>query len=143
MLNLAGLDAPLDQLRPGGVDVRDDHLHALHGPRLRVHESFADSDRASRPGRRQLDEANLRVDDLVVVRVEADLLGIKGLCAVYVGDGDRYEFELPVHVTSSLRHGRPMYRSQKITEDSQGKIRPLSTYRPVDPTTTSHQRVTS
>src|SRR5438093_13496398 len=122
MLNLAGLDAPFDQLRPGGVDVRDDHLHALHGPRLRVYESFADSDRTRRAGRRQLDEANVLADGLVVVRVEADLLGIKGLCAVYVGDGDRHEFELPVHVTSSLNNRRSMNRSQKIAEGSQGKI---------------------
>jgi hypothetical protein len=44
-----------------------------------------------------LHEANLVADPVVVVDVEADLLGVEGLRTVHVRDGDRDELESPVH----------------------------------------------
>ena len=49
------------------------------------------------PGRRELHEADLVADPVVVVGVEAGLLGVERLRAVDVRDGDRHQLELPVH----------------------------------------------
>ena len=49
------------------------------------------------PRRRQLDEAQLVADDVVVVGDEADLVDVERLRAIHVGDRDGDELELPVH----------------------------------------------
>ena len=55
-------------------------------------------DRAGRSGRRQLHEAQVLVDDDVVIGVEADLVDVEGLGALDVGHRHAHEFELHIHV---------------------------------------------
>src|SRR5437667_2137120 len=74
-LDVTHLDPALDELRTRGVDVRDDQLQALHGARPHVAKPSPQGDRASRPGRRELDEANLIADLVVMVRMEPGLVG--------------------------------------------------------------------
>ena len=57
----------------------------------------ADRDRARRAGRRELHEAQVLVDLVVVVGVEAGLVDVERLGAVDVGDGHRDQLELEVH----------------------------------------------
>src|SRR5918996_5059142 len=76
LLDLADLGAALDELGTRSLDVGDHHLHALHRAGLGIDQTLAQRDRARRPRRRQLDEANLVADAVVVVGVEADLLGV-------------------------------------------------------------------
>src|SRR4029450_2145997 len=89
VLDLADVDAAVHQLGAGGVDVGDDHLEAADRARRGVGDPGAQGDRAGRTGRRQLDEAELRADAVVVVGVEADLLGVEALGAADVADGGR------------------------------------------------------
>src|SRR5436190_12848573 len=67
VLHLGDLDPALDEVRMRRLDVRDDELHALHGPGLGVGDPRAERDRAARSGRRQLHEAHLVADDVVVI----------------------------------------------------------------------------
>ena len=60
ILDLAHLDAALDQLGAGLVDVGHDQLHALDRARRRGRDALADGDRAGRAGWRQLHEAQRR-----------------------------------------------------------------------------------
>ena len=99
--DLAHLDAPADELRARCVDVGDDQLEASDGARLHLRQPFADHDRAGRPRRRQLDDARLGAGPGVVVRVEAELLGVEGLGAIHVGHGHHHDLESVVH-----RHAR-------------------------------------
>jgi hypothetical protein len=46
------------------------HLHPLHRPRLGRIDALVDADRARRAGRRELHEAQLLVDAVVVAGVE-------------------------------------------------------------------------
>src|SRR5215208_1792710 len=97
VLHLARLDAALEQLGAGGVDVRHDHLDVLERARRHLCEALADRDRARRSRRRQLNETNLVADGVVVVRVESDLLCVERLRPVDVADGPGDQFELPIH----------------------------------------------
>src|SRR3712207_4418116 len=85
-LDLADLDSALDELRVCLSDVRDDQLEALEGAWRHVrNDALADHDRAAGARRRQLDEPVARawrVD--VVVKVEAELVGVEGLGSVDV-----------------------------------------------------------
>src|SRR4029434_7610880 len=72
----------------------------------------AQGDRAGRAGRGELDEAEVVADMVVVVGVEADLLGVEALGPVHVGDGDRDQLELPVHDHFPIVRGM---RTPKIT----------------------------
>ena len=101
VLDLAGLDAAVEELGAGGVDVGDDQLETGHRAGLGVREAGAQGDRAGRAGRGELDKAEVVADLVVVVGVEADLLGVEPLGPVHVADGDRDQLELPVH-------GRPL-----------------------------------
>src|SRR4029453_5294558 len=94
VLDLADLDAAVEELGAGGVDVGDDHLEAGHRPGLGVGQARAPGGGA---GGRESDEAEVVADMVVVVGVEADLLGVEALGPVHVGDGDRDQLELPVH----------------------------------------------
>jgi hypothetical protein len=58
------------------------------------------------PGGVNLDEANLVADLVVMVRVEAGLLGVEGLRAVHVRHGDLHQFESPVHGAPIRGHPR-------------------------------------
>jgi hypothetical protein len=55
-------------------------------------------DGAAEPGRRELHEAQLVGDLVVVVGVEAHLLRVEGVGSVDVGDRNLDQLELPVHV---------------------------------------------
>ena len=63
----------------------------------------AEADRAGRPRRRDLHEAQPLVDGLVVVDAPADLVAVEVDGPVDVGHGQRDELDLPVHVTASPR----------------------------------------
>src|SRR5918997_7172254 len=103
VLNLGDFHSPLEELRARGVYVRDDHLHTLDGAGLRLRDPRPYCDRAGRPGRRQLHEANLVADPVIVVGVEAGLFSVEGLRPVHVRDGYRHQFDLPIHDTPSFR----------------------------------------
>src|SRR5665647_3369745 len=74
VLNLADLDAPLDQLGPRGLDIGDHELQTLHGARASIRDPFPECDGTGRPGRRQLHDAERIADPAVMVHMEADLL---------------------------------------------------------------------
>src|SRR5207302_11499742 len=95
--DLADFNASSEELSARRVDVRDHELQALDGARLHVREPAAQRDGAGRPWRGQLHEADLVADLVVVVGVEADLLGVEGLCSIDIRDRDLYELEAPVH----------------------------------------------
>jgi hypothetical protein len=83
------------------VDVRDDQVQGLDRARRGAHDPGAHRDRAGRPGRGQLHDAELLAGADVEVHVEARLLGVEGLGAVHVRDRDRHQLELEIHA------GRP------------------------------------
>src|SRR5918999_6321643 len=97
LLDVPDLDPALDQFGPCGVDVRDNQLKALHGARLHLAEPGPQGDRARRPRRGELDEADPAADRRVLVQVEAGLLGVEGDGAIDVRDGDLHQFQPPVH----------------------------------------------
>src|SRR4051794_922093 len=74
-LDVGDLDAAPRELVVGGLDVADHELKPLRRAGLGVDESRADGDRARRARWRELDEADLVADDMVVIGVEARLLG--------------------------------------------------------------------
>ena len=83
------------------MDVGDDQLQALERARRHVRDDpFADDDRAARPRRGELDDPVALADLSVVVHVEAELLGVKGLGTVHVRDGHHNDFERPIHDAS-------------------------------------------
>ena len=88
---------PLDQLVPGRLDVGHDHLQSPHRPRRHVREAGPDGDRARRPGRRELHEAELVAHGVIGVGGEADLLGVERLGPVHVRDRNLHQLELPIH----------------------------------------------
>src|SRR4029453_14716917 len=96
VLDLAGLDAAVEELGAGGVDVGDAQLETGHRAGLGVREAGAQGDRAGRAGRGELDKAEVVADLVVVVGVEADLLGVEPLGPVHVADGDRDQLELQI-----------------------------------------------
>jgi len=81
--------------------IRDD-LHALHRAWRRLSNAFADGNRARRPWRRQLHEAQPLAHLIIVVRMEPCLLGVKRLCPVHIRHRDRYQFDFPVHRSPAL-----------------------------------------
>src|SRR5215218_3217121 len=97
VLDLADLDPAVGEVGVGGLDVVDHHLQAGDRAGRGVGDADPERDRAGRAGRGQLDEAELVADLVVVVGVEADLLGVEALGAVDVADGDRHQLELEVH----------------------------------------------
>src|SRR4029077_15063902 len=97
LLDLADLHTPRGQFVVCGLDVADDHLHTLHGAWRSLCDTFADDNGTGRSWRSQLYEAQSFAHRIVVVGVEARLLGVEALGAVNVGHGNRHEFNLPVH----------------------------------------------
>src|SRR5205823_6326528 len=75
VLDLADIDAALDELGTRRTDVGNNHLESLNDARPHVREPRPDGDRARRPWRGQLHEAKLVADRDVVVSVEAGLVG--------------------------------------------------------------------
>jgi hypothetical protein len=109
------LDAAPDQLASGGLDIRNDNLEPSHGSRFDGGEAGADRDGAGGSGRGQLDEAQLLVDLVVVIRVETDLIDVEGLGAIDVGDGNGNELELPIHRLTPLNEDfHPSGRSDRM-----------------------------
>src|SRR5207237_7051678 len=102
VLDLTHRNPALGELRVRLLDIRHHHLQALDrsGPHLR--QSGADGNRTPRARRRQLHEAQILIDLLVVIGVEADLVDVESLGAV---DG-RYrhgdQLDLPVHTLTFL-----------------------------------------
>ena len=97
VLYLAGFDTAFAEECPGGVSVVDDHLKALERARGALDQAGADGDRARRPGRSQLHEAQFVAHRHVVVDDEADLIGVERLRPLHVRDGNEHQLELEVH----------------------------------------------
>src|ERR1700730_5069899 len=97
VLDVADRDPALGKLLVRDLDIRHDHLQTLDRPGLHLRQSRADVDRARRTRRRQLDEAQILVDLLIVIGVEADLVDIKRLGPVDGRYRHRHQFNLPVH----------------------------------------------
>src|SRR6478609_5858850 len=76
-LDIARLDAALEQLLAGGRRVRDDQLQAPHRARrhLALGRQVTDDDRAARAARRQLGHVHV-LAARVVIELEADLVAV-------------------------------------------------------------------
>src|ERR1700692_3110301 len=96
-LDLAHLDATIDELSPGLSDIPDDDLEAGDRARLRVDKPGAERNGTGRSGRGDLHKSDVGVDPLVVVRIEPNLIHVKGLGAVHIGHGLDHELDLPAH----------------------------------------------
>src|SRR5215831_1961797 len=96
-VDVAGLHPMLEQVPPGGLDIRDDHLHALLRALRHLGDPRPHDHRARRPGRGELHEPQLVADLMVMVGVEPDLFGVERLGAVDVGHRYGHELDLPVH----------------------------------------------
>jgi dihydrofolate reductase len=106
-LDLADLHPSPSELGMGRPDVRDHELQALERARCHVRDDpLTDDDRAARSGRGELDDPVALAHRGVVVDVEAELLGVEGLRAVHVRDGDDHHFESPVHEMAPVPSGR-------------------------------------
>ena len=93
--HFADLDAAIEQLFAGGLDVGDDQVQALGGAGRRRGDVLAEDDRAPGAGRRELDHAE--VFTVVVVGVEPPPeLRVELLRAVDIRDGDDDDLELHV-----------------------------------------------
>src|SRR5215211_888107 len=97
VLDLADLDAALQELGPGGVDVVHHQVEGLDRAGGGVDDADPDADRAGRAGRGQLHDPEAVAEALVEVGVEPDLLGVEGLGPVDVADGDGDQLELHSH----------------------------------------------
>src|SRR5918997_7200861 len=96
-LDLADLHPALDKPDTSRADVIDHQLQALERAGGHVHDALSYYDRATRPRRGQLHDAELLADLGVVVDVEPQLLGVERFGAVHVRDGDHHHLERPVH----------------------------------------------
>ena len=83
---LAGVDAPFDELGPRGLDVGDAQVQAMERARRHL-LLLQQGDRAGRAGRGQLHDAEVLAGAVVDVQVEADLVHVEGLGAVHVETG--------------------------------------------------------
>ena len=92
------VDAPLDELGAGRVDVADHQLQPLYRTRRRT-DLRTQHHRARRAGRRQLHETHPVADRVVQIHGEAELFGVELLGPVDVRDRKRDDLELPVHDT--------------------------------------------
>src|SRR5215207_4528013 len=110
-LELADIDASLDQLGAGGAHIPDDQEHAVYGAWFHIHRSFSQMDRARGPGRGQLNEAEVVADPEVDVHLEPNLLGVEISGAINVRDRDRHDLYLPVHSAPSARSDADSPRS--------------------------------
>jgi hypothetical protein len=96
-LDRADGNPALAELGLGGRDIRDHELQIHHRARWQVNQAGSDRDGAGGSRGGELEEADLRIDLVVMVQVEANLLGVEGLGAVNVRNGHEGEFQLPVH----------------------------------------------
>src|SRR5213078_5098360 len=96
LLNLADLDAAVDELGPDGVDVLDDEDQPRHGPWLSRRAALAELDRALRVRRRELDGPDVVADDQVDVEPPSEAL-VEALRPIDIGDGQRHDLEFHVH----------------------------------------------
>jgi hypothetical protein len=103
---LADPDAAADKLRVGGLDVVHDQVQALVRPGRDRRDPGADRDRARRPWRRELYDAERVVRLMVDIDAESELLRVERLGPVHVADGEHDELQLPVHVWISFESGR-------------------------------------
>src|SRR5215212_9848434 len=87
----------LAELGLGGRDIWDHELQTHHRARWQVNQAGSDRDGAGGSGWGELQEAYLRIDLVVMVQVEADLLGVEGLGTVHIRNGHEGEFQLPIH----------------------------------------------
>lgn len=103
VLNVADLDSTLLQLRVHRLDIGHDHLQPFERSGRHRGQAGADGDRAGRAGRGELHEAEVGIHLMIVIRVEAELLGVEVLGAIHVRDGDGHEFQFHVHGSIPLR----------------------------------------
>src|SRR5262245_4661236 len=92
--------ALLDEVGSRRLDVVHDQSRGLGGTGRRRGHARADDDRASGPGRSQLDDAEALVRLRVDVHLEPELL-VERLGAVHVGDREDHDLELVVHASTT------------------------------------------
>src|SRR3954470_3975417 len=95
VLHIADLDTAPGQLLARRFRIVHAELEALDGPRPHLAQPGADRDRAGGARWRELHESDGIADHVIVVRVEAGLLGVEGLGPVHVGYRHLHELELP------------------------------------------------
>jgi hypothetical protein len=94
MEHLADRDAAIEQFLAGGVDVGNDQVQALGGAGRRGGDVLAEDHRGRRPGRRELDDAEVASGEVGVkppAEIAVELLG-----AIDVGNRDHGDLELHV-----------------------------------------------
>ena len=103
--HLADLDAVVDELVAGRLDVEDDEVQALNRARHGRRDSVAEDDRGLRAGRRQLHDPEVLTGDEVGIQPPAQLL-VEVLGPIDVGDGQNDDLELHVHQLGFVGLGR-------------------------------------
>ena len=86
-----------EQILPGGLHIRDDHLHTLLRAGRHLGDPRPHDHGAGRSGRGELHEPQYVTDLIVVVRVEPNLFHIERLGTVDIGHRYGHELDLPVH----------------------------------------------
>ena len=117
MADVAHLDAPADQLVPGGHDVVDHQVGAPVGAGDGVGDPPADGDRAGRAGRGHLDDPELVADVVVDVEAEAEVVDVERLGPVDVGDGDEDKLEAEVDAHRSTSPGVTLVMAPAAVDD--------------------------
>ena len=97
LVDIAGLDPSPGEFGTDLVGVGDDHLEVVQRARRERGQPFADGDRAARAGRRELHEADVVADRVVLIGVESDA-HVEVLGTVDVGDRHGHQLQLHVHV---------------------------------------------
>src|SRR5215475_13506546 len=109
LVHLADVDAPADEIGPGGVDVGDREDQPVSGPWRSRGEALAEVDRALRARRRELHPPDVVANAEVGVQPPAEAL-VEALRPVDIGDrlGDRQRHDLePQRDGRGTGHGNP------------------------------------
>src|SRR5262245_8083781 len=97
MLDRADLAATLHKLRSRSRDVSQADLTSLERSWLHLGKTSTNGNRAGGAWGRQLHDAELLIGAMIHIDDKPDLLAIKLLGAVHVGDRNGNYFELPLH----------------------------------------------
>jgi hypothetical protein len=103
-LDFACLDAATRERSANSLNVVHDDLKSFLGSRSHLGHAYSHHYRACRSRRRELHEAQLVVDPVIVVQMKSNLVDVEGLGAIDVGHGHRNELEFHVHAPNLVAH---------------------------------------
>lgn len=103
-LDVACLHAATRELSANSFNVLDDNLKSFLGARSHLSNAHSYDHRARRSGRGELNEAQLFVDVVIVVQVEAHLVDVERFGAVDIGHRHGNELEFHVHAPNLVAY---------------------------------------